>query len=665
MNKNYKYGSFIALGFAAMLGLSSCEDYLDKEPGTDVDENTAFANFSNFQGFVEELYQYVPHKCAVNYCSSFNWGEDEIMNTGAGNSHVTFAFDGGDFKNWYQNSQSWLQSQGTTYNDNNEKGKNLTQAWYAIRKANLGLENLNKFPGTKAERDVLEGQMLFFRAWYHEEMMQFFGPLPYVNAVLNGTEDLARPATYQETAAKCAEDFARAAELLPDDWDKHSAGKNTKGNNGIRVTRAAALGYLGRVQLWAASPLMVNGARTGALADGTTYKYNKEFAGKAAEAFGQVIKEVEAGMTPYSFVEFNYEKIYDHEKAAGVKYCYSDLFYTVDKGWEQPGGTEAIFRGPAFGNNGGAVWNHSYTWGPKFDGMVMHDKVIHMPTANYVNYAYGMEDGTPIVDAKGNLVPNSGFDPEHPFNNRDPRFYHDIVFDRFKYMLGRDTEARIPYQYCQLYTDGNMRQDLELGSRTGYFTQKLVPHQCNENEKYYGYGRCPQAYIPYMRLSDIYLMYAEACCAAGGASYKSKAVSMTAEDAVNVIRDRVGAGHVKYTSDNELMDEIRRERACELAFEGFRFNDLQRWLLLTEYPYTIKTSQEFYRNDASFKQENDVESVGPIVKTQDADDPRIAKVSNFHEEVILERKFEERHYWLPFREDDVKTFKDFNQNPGW
>ena len=43
------------------------------------------------------------------------------------------------------------------------------------------------------------------------------------------------------------------------------------------------------------------------------------------------------------------------------------------------------------------------------------------------------------------------------------------------------------------------------------------------------------------------------------------------------------------------MDEIRRERAVELMFEGHRFNDLQRWLLLTEAPYTIKTSQEFDR----------------------------------------------------------------------
>ena len=43
------------------------------------------------------------------------------------------------------------------------------------------------------------------------------------------------------------------------------------------------------------------------------------------------------------------------------------------------------------------------------------------------------------------------------------------------------------------------------------------------------------------------------------------------------------------------MDEVRRERAVELAFEGHRFNDLRRWLLLDKAPYNIKTSQEFVR----------------------------------------------------------------------
>jgi hypothetical protein len=149
-------------------------------------------------------------------------------------------------------------------------------------------------------------------------------------------------------------------------------------------------------------------------------------------------------------------------------------------------------------------------------------------------------------------------------------------------------------------------------------------------------------------------MYAEAGAAISGASYKATSFSRTAEDAINVLRDRVGAGHVaaKFTADKKVfMDEVRRERACELAYEGFRFNDLERWLLLTEAPYTVTTAQEFDRVEpTSWYKEND---------------PREAKVKNWREREILKRNFSAKHYWFPIVEEEVYIYEDFSQNPGW
>ncbi len=192
-------------------------------------------------------------------------------------------------------------------------------------------------------------------------------------------------------------------------------------------------------------------------------------------------------------------------------------------------------------------------------------------------------------------------------------------------------------------------------SRTGYFIQKLVPHTCNEIDQDYAWGGNLHTYIPYMRLGDVYLMYAEACAAFGGASGKASNFSKTAEDAINRIRERAGVDkvHPKFVADKNLfMDEIRRERAVELSFEGFRFNDLQRWLLLTEAPYTIKTSQEFDRveSDDFFTEGND---------------PKDAKVANFREEIILERVFDAKHYWFPFPDSEIYLYAEFPQNPGW
>ena len=184
--------------------------------------------------------------------------------------------------------------------------------------------------------------------------------------------------------------------------------------------------------------------------------------------------------------------------------------------------------------------------------------------------------------------------------------------------------------------------------------QKLVPHTCNEVDRDYDWGSAFHCYLPYMRLADIYLMYAEACAAFGGASGKATNFSKTAEDAINTLRDRCGAGHVapEYVADpHKFMDEVRREREVELAFEGFRFNDLQRWLLLTEAPYNVKYSDEFDRVEgADFYKNND---------------PADAKVDNFRQEAILTRHFTAKHYWFPLPIKDVYLYQELSQNPGW
>ena len=166
-----------------------------------------------------------------------------------------------------------------------------------------------------------------------------------------------------------------------------------------------------------------------------------------------------------------------------------------------------------------------------------------------------------------------------------------------------------------------MRSDLN-GNRTGYFIQKLAPHTVNSIDNAIDYSRSLQMYVPYMRLGDIYLMYAEACAAINGATGKANNCSLTAEDAINRLRDRVGMAHVPadLTGNKEtFMDEVRRERAVELSFEGFRFCDLQRWLLLTEEPYTIKTCQEFDRveSDEWFTENDTTLSYGEYMRLRD------------------------------------------------
>lgn len=633
--------------------LSSCQDYLDKEPDSTVSADDAFANFRNFQGFVEEIYNCIPDKEKCNYCPSWNWGDDEIFNPEADN-RMTHQVDLGNFRAW-ESTGNWLKRDGSSTSTNKFDHGIWNHAWYCIRKCNLGLQNIDKFvTGSAEEKKLIEGQLYFFRAWWHEELMEYFGGMPYVDTFLGDNAEQRLPRlTYQECADKAAADFRKAADLLPINWDKTSAGLATQGKNELRINKIMALGYLGKTYLWAASPLMKNGAQAGASKNGKTYDYDQEYAKKAAEAFGELLSLVETGQTQYALAEFKYSDIYNHERSADANSCFSDIFYTKKQNWKMPGTVEAIFRGPSADFNG-SNWNTSKVFGPKVQKVVAHDNVIHQPTANLVE-AYGMDNGEPIYLVENGqyvLNPKSGFDPKHPFKNRDPRFYHDIVFDGFKYLNGTPGQYA-DLQYCQLYTGGNMRP-VANASRTGYFIQKLVPHTCNEVDRDYDWGSALHCYLPYMRLADIYLMYAEACAAFGGATGKSSNFGKTAEDAINTLRDRCGAGHVapEFVADSyKFMDEVRREREVELSFEGFRFCDLQRWLLLTEAPYNQKFSQEFDRVESADFYKNH--------------DPKDAEVANYRRKLILTRNFDAKHYWFPLPIKETQISSEFKQNPGW
>ncbi|MGF1926225.1 MAG: RagB/SusD family nutrient uptake outer membrane protein, partial [Bacteroidia bacterium] len=279
------------------------------------------------------------------------------------------------------------------------------------------------------------------------------------------------------------------------------------------------------------------------------------------------------------------------------------------------------------------------------------DALVFAPTANYVNYS-GMKNGLPIENSAQPDLGGSGYDPQSPWKDRDPRFYNDIVYDGVKVVQGTLAANMETHRYANLFTSGSYR-DERSGSRTGYMLYKFVPRTSNNFDQGWNYGQNLNIKVPYMRLADIYLMYAESIAAGyESPSTKVDGFSKSGVDAINVIRDRAGVGHVAakfIASSTEFMKEVRRERAVELSFEGHRFNDLRRWRLLAEVPYTLKTAAEFDR-------------ATPLNPTADS---KMNRVVNYRERVILQRQFSEKHYWLPLKRADVNMYPEFAQNPGW
>ena len=665
--KSLLCGSLLLLAGGA--SFTSCTDWLDKDPDSIVREDEAFKNFRNFQGYVEEIYSLIPSKEMVNYCTAWNFGDDAVHNP-EGYAHMDHQVDLGNYRNWYTNSQCWL---------NGDRSSLWRNSWYCIRKCNQGIENIGSLIGTDEERDLLLGQMYFFRAWWHFELMCYFGGLPYIDQTfVDGHIPELPRLSFQECAERCAQDFERAYELLPldsKDWDATLVAKDnsTINNNQLRVTKFMALCYLGKCYLWAGSPLMKEFEKTknggvanllGASQNGKTYDYDAKYCKLAAEALGKALDMVAKGQVEYKLATFKFANIYDHERneqTTSEDEFYSNIFYTVKQGWKMPGICEVIFRGAHPGVNS-SNWNCAKIFGPKIAGLVDHDNIIHHPTGNLIDQ-YGMAHGQPIyLVQNGHYVvnPKAEWDPTHPYKGRDPRFYHDIVFDGFHYVLKTDNlnSEQKKHEYCSLYTDGAMRS-IDNGSSTGYFIQKLIPHQCNHGDNWYDYGMALQSYLPYMRLSDVYLMFAEAMAgfATDMKDLKQSSTycpSYSAVAAINALRDRVGMEGVQdnfLDTREHFIDEVRRERTVELSFEGFRWNDLQRWLLLTEPPYTIKYSHEFERmQKADWFKKND---------------PKDAEVANFHTKTLIKRPLEAKHYWFPFPEKDVYLYEGFKQNPGW
>lgn len=621
----------LALALGCSLAMTtSCTDYLDKSPESDVSAEAAFKNFKNFQGFTEELYLCIPDFTKSYWNTSWNWGEDDIPAVGI-NYMMNYKVDQGDFWGWQYEFDGWhacFMDQSETFDplapDGRFKRGLWKAAWYGIRKANLGLENMDLMTAaTQDEKNTIKGQLLFFRGWLHFQLMQYFGGLPYIDHTVAADQPMTLPReSCQACAEKAAKDFREAAELLPIDWDKSSVGRNTLGKNGFRINKITALAYEGKSLLWAASPLVKNcDDKMNVNGNASTYDYDTNYAQQAAEALGELLTLVEMGQTQYKLVDFA---------------DYSDLFYTWNKNMLPPGSTENILRDIPTD-----AWQNShYGVFTEFGGQILTGgKIFSQPTANYVNY-YGMANGLPLDD------PESGFDPTHPWKNRDPRFYHDIVYDGVKVVEGTiEPDAN---RYANLYTGGTYRDDINE-SRTGYLLYKFIPMIANNYDMGSTYNKL-YIDVPYLRLADCYLMYAEACAAVGGATVSAKC-SLTALDAVNKIRERAGVADVaaKFSGNKDkFMDEVRRERAVELAFEGHRFNDLRRWLLLDKAPYNIKTSQEFVR-------------AGKF----DPKNPQDTEVSGFKEKTILTRNFTSKHWWMPLKKKDTSIYPEMFQNPGW
>ena len=628
--------------------LSSCEDYLDINKEMDLDKEDVFKDFVHAQGYAEMMYYYV-----VNYAQSGNQNDasnfllgDETVMKGA-QTMCGGQWEIGNF--WNYKVGYFEKSPNHKFDDILLKGHmGIWDGWDAIRVANTLIASESLMTGcTDTEKKLLLGQAYFFRAYFHMEILKFWGRIPYVDKVITGNDDFKfeRPKTYKEVALRIDEDFAKAAELLPNNWDDLKNDPNatfltfkweTYGNNLMRINKPIVYSFKGKNLLFAASPLM-----HGSL---DTYDYDEELCERAAEDFAKVIKMDRDNVNNLGLAtKDNYSKVFHTLQSDNTKWP-GTADYMGGEG-------EYIFSSPAGHVNGSraiALSMMPVTNGP--------NKVT--PNHEFVYKTFGTKNGLTCDE-------DPSFDKNNMFVDRDPRFYMNLVIDGDEVI--KNANAKPVYKYAQMYVGGNL-QKKESYYDTGYFIKKWADITCNQPaaapESAVDNQQMINSFWLSMRLADVYLMYAESLAATekygvtGKPQYDFLNDAPSSIDVINMLRTRFGVPTVQDSyniinidieSDrNKYMDVLRRERAIELCFEAHRWMDLRRWVLAHKEEYRLKTALLYDRDKPGNL------SVGQF------------KNINFRTQEVLTRICEyPKHYWLPFPKDLTLMYEGFEQNPGW
>ena len=207
------------------------------------------------------------------------------------------------------------------------------------------------------------------------------------------------------------------------------------------------------------------------------------------------------------------------------------------------------------------------------------------PSQNLVD-AFPMRSGLPITD------PASGYDPQNPYANRDPRLADNIIYNGTTF---RKAEI-ITGTYPKINSAGKPEYDDNINhgntsTRTGYYLKKLL----REDVSPLSSSVIEQQHIyPRIRYTEIFLAYAEAANEAWGPKADPMGIGFTAYDVIKAIRNRAGLGYDMYgmplpegdayleecaTDQAKMRALIRNERRIELCFENKRFWDLRRWMM--------------------------------------------------------------------------------------
>lgn len=566
------------------IALTSCEDKMDYNEYAIYDKDYIALNFGNVGGFMTDLYNAVDYDFG-NYSSGAFRGSasDESQYSRIGNAIDAF-YNG-----------AWSPS--------NAKSAEWTNFYTSIRTANNFLHEFQglEFDELKLNADY-EAQMhryknypyevRFLRAYYYFSLVRQYGGVPLVTELLSAdeTNKLTRNTSDEVFEFILDECNAIKDSIIENysDLGDYALGEAETG----RADNLAVLALRARAALYYASPLF-NPSQDMARYE-TALKYTQELL-DVAEARKKKLTT-------------KYEDLWASDNFSKSTIVREMLF------------TRRYYKN-ANGDN--LVETNNYPVG------IEGGKGGNCPTQNLVD-AYDMKNGKSIDD------PTSGYDPQNPYKNRDPRLAVTVAVN------GDNWPEYDKANILETFTGGANAQPIASATTTGYYLKKL----CNGAISLASNGRVKEskhAWITF-RLGEVYLNYAEiayrltnsfTAVPAGG--------KMSAMEAVNVIRKRAKVGEFKEGTNPLTWERYQKERMVELAFEGHRFWDVRRW----------KEADKFFKDIKGMEITKQV-------------DPETEKVSYTYEvKTINNRMWDDKMYLFPIPQSERSKNPNLEQNPGW
>ncbi len=567
---------FIAAFAGVALFASSCVDqvkfgdsFLEKAPGVAVTQDTIFGKATYARAFLWDTYSKLYYGLPVYWNTvegKMNTGIFEMMSD-CWHSHTDW---NGINRKYYSGS---YKAGDEDSSDDTRFGYTKENCWEAIRAALLFVENVERVPDMDdAEKKRLAAEAKVIVASRYFDLFRHFGGLPLIKETYDVQPSYELPrATVEETVKYMVDllDEAAATPQLP--WDLGTDDTNWQG----RFTKASAMGLKCKILLFAASPLFNDNVpycteppQDAVINHQVWYgAYKPELWDQCWQACVDFFTELQS--------KGYYELTQATEATAqGYRNAYNKAYFTRENNKELLISTH-ISRFGKF--NSWDEWQYIFVKGD--NGTVYTGGLT--PTLEFMEM-FPISNGEPF---RLNAATNPFYtDNDYNRPTRDPRLYETMLVNGTQF---GDHAA-------ELWIGGrdNINDtEKETGKyATGFGCYKFYKEGVNSlKDKYLQW--------PYLRLAEMYLIYAEALL-------KSKNDLTGAIEQVNKVRARVGLGDLaacnpdkNLTTDADaLLEEILRERACELGLEDVRLFDMTRYKredLFRKQLHGLK----IYRND--------------------------------------------------------------------